>query len=526
MSERPKPLVLAILDGFGVAPPNEGNAITTANTPNFKKFITEYPAMTLLSSGNEVGLRFGEMGNSEVGHLNIGAGRVYYQTFPRINNEIASGEFFQKQAFLDACKHAKKNGSKLHIMGILSPGNVHGSQDHCYALLDLAKRQGVEKVYVHAFLDGRDTVYNTAKDFIIKLQEKMKELGVGELASLCGRYFAMDRDNRWERIEKAYRAVAEGISEQYFKNPLEAVEESYKKEIYDEQFVPVVLGTKEKPIAKVEDGDAVIFFNFRPDRARQITKAFVLPSFQKFERTQIQNLHFVTMTEYEKDLPVIVAYAPVVIENCLAEILSKAGLKQVHIAETEKYAHVTFFLNGTVEDEFENESRVLVSSPKVESYDMAPEMSAPEVTKEVIKAIDSAEYDVILLNFANADMVGHTGNLEATIKAIETIDSCLGKIADHTLAKNGVLLITADHGNAESMVNLQTGEKDKEHSNNPVPFLIIGKNYQGQAGPSGDPPGGDLSLMPPVGMLADVAPTILSILGVDIPPEMTGRALM
>ncbi|PJA89996.1 MAG: phosphoglycerate mutase (2,3-diphosphoglycerate-independent), partial [Candidatus Levybacteria bacterium CG_4_9_14_3_um_filter_36_7] len=278
MSERPKPLVLAILDGFGVAPPNEGNAITTANTPNFKKFITEYPAMTLLSSGNEVGLRFGEMGNSEVGHLNIGAGRVYYQTFPRINNEIASGEFFQKQAFLDACKHAKKNGSKLHIMGILSPGNVHGSQDHCYALLDLAKRQGVEKVYVHAFLDGRDTVYNTAKDFIIKLQEKMKELGVGELASLCGRYFAMDRDNRWERIEKAYRAVAEGISEQYFKNPLEAVEESYKKEIYDEQFVPVVLGTKEKPIAKVEDGDAVIFFNFRPDRARQITKAFVLPS--------------------------------------------------------------------------------------------------------------------------------------------------------------------------------------------------------------------------------------------------------
>lgn len=523
---RPKPLVLAILDGFGVAPPGEGNAIHMARTPNFDNFVQHYPAMTLLSSGNEVGLRFGEMGNSEVGHLNIGAGRVYYQTLPRINNEIASGIFQQNKALLGAMQHAKKNRSKLHIMGIMSAGNVHGAQDHCDALLDMAKAHGIKQVYIHAFTDGRDAVYNSGKDFIERLQNKLSEIGIGRIATVSGRHFAMDRDNRWERIQKAYNAMANGQSTRYYKDPLEALDASYAEEVFDEEFEPTVIGQAGAVTAKIDDNDAVIFFNFRPDRARQITKAFVLPGFNKFERKEIQNLYFATMTEYEKDLPVMVAYPPIVVQNGLAETISKAGLKQVHAAETEKYAHVTFFLNGTVEDEFENEDRILIPSPKVSSYDQAPEMSAPEITKEVIRVIQEDQHDVIILNFANADMVGHTGNLEATIKAVETLDACVGKIAEYTMAKDGVMLITADHGNAESMVNLQTGDKDKEHSNNPVPFYILGKQYLGQAGPAGDPPGGDLSLLPPVGMLADVAPTVLSMLEVPIPPEMTGRALM
>ncbi|MCB9798425.1 2,3-bisphosphoglycerate-independent phosphoglycerate mutase [Candidatus Nomurabacteria bacterium] len=523
---RPKPLVLAILDGFGVAPPGDGNAIYVAKTPNFDNFVAHYPAMTLLSSGNEVGLRFGEMGNSEVGHLNIGAGRVYYQTLPRINNEISSGEFAQNKALLGAMEHAKTNGSKLHIMGIMSAGNVHGAQDHCDALLDMAKANGVKDVFVHAFTDGRDAVYNSGKDFIGRLQNKLSEIGLGKIATLSGRHFAMDRDNRWERVQKAYDAMVFGRASSYFSDPLAALDASYVKEIYDEEFEPVVIGTQGQPLATIDDNDAVIFFNFRPDRAREITKAIVLPGFSKFETKKIQNLYFASMTEYEKELPVSVAYPPVVVQNCLAEVISKAGLRQAHVAETEKYAHVTFFLNGTVEDEFENEDRVLVPSPKVSSYDQAPEMSAPEITKEVIKLIQGGQHDVIIVNFANADMVGHTGDLQATIRAIETLDGCLGQIAEYTLAKDGVLLITADHGNAESMVNLQTGDRDKEHSNNPVPFYVIGKNYVGQAGPSGDAPGGDLSLMPPVGMLADVAPTVLSMLEIPIPPEMTGRALM
>lgn len=523
---RPKPLVLAILDGWGVAPAGDGNAITRAALPNFQKFIHEYPVMTLAASGNEVGLSFGEMGNSEVGHLNIGAGRVYYQTFPRINKSIADGSFLENKAFTDAAAHVKNNKSSLHLIGLVSSGNVHASQDHLYALLQFAKQQKIKNVFVHAVLDGRDTIYNTGADFIKKLQDVMKETGVGEIATLSGRFYAMDRDNRWDRVQKAYDAMVKGVADTYCKDPVEAIEASYTKKVYDEEFVPVVIGKEGSPTAVVAPGDAVIFFNFRPDRARQLTEAFVLPSFAKFERPYINNLCFVTMTEYEKEIPVTVAFPPNVVHNCLAEVLGAAGLTQFHIAETEKYAHITFFLNGTIEDPFPGEERQIVPSPRVSSYDQAPEMSAAEITKEVNKQIDAGTYDVILLNFANADMVAHTGNVLATVKGCEAVDKALGQIAEHTLAHGGALLITADHGNGEEVANLQTGEIDKEHSTNPVPLMIISNDVHGQTGPAGDPPDGDLSLLHPVGMLADVAPTILKMLEIPQPPEMTGRALV
>lgn len=523
---RPKPLVLAILDGWGVAPDNEGNAITRANTPNMDRFVREYPAMTLYASGNEVGLQYGEMGNSEVGHLNIGAGRVYYQTFPRINKHIADGTFFENTALRDAVEHVKKNKSALHIIGLMGPGNVHASQEHCYALLELAKKHKVKDVFVHAILDGRDAMFNSGIDFIRQLQAKMKELKVGEIASLSGRYWVMDRDNRWERVEKAYRAMVDGVADSYAKDPIEAIEASYAKKVYDEEFVPVVIGKEGKPVGQIKEKDAAIFFNFRPDRARQLTQAFVLPAFAKFEREPVKNLFFVTMTEYEKEIPVAVAYPPIVVQNCLAEAISNAELTQYHIAETEKYAHITFFLNGTIEDPFPGEERKIISSPKVSSYVEAPDMAANEITKEVARVIDEGEFDVIMLNFANADMVGHTGDMAATVRGVEVVDKCLGIIAQHALVHDGMLLITADHGNGEEVMNIQTGKMDKEHSTNPVPFIIIGNAYQGKAGPAGDPPEGDLSLMHPVGMLADVAPTVLKLLEIEQPPEMSGRALI
>ncbi len=523
---KPKPLVLAILDGWGVAPPSEGNAIMHAKTPAMDSFLREYPCMTLFASGAEVGLSFGEMGNSEVGHLNIGAGRVYYQTLPRIDHAIVDRTFHTNSAFVQAAEHVKKNNSRLHLIGLVSHGNVHASQDHLHELLAFAKQQDLDEVYIHAILDGRDASRDSGATFIEELQGVMKKHKVGEIATLCGRYYAMDRDNRWDRIEKAYLAMAQGIGQAYAKDPLDAITESYKNNVFDEEFLPTVIGKEGKPTTVIADGDAVIFFNFRPDRARQLTKAFVLPAFEKFERHYIENLFFVTMTEYEKETPVVVAYPPNVVVNSLAEVVSKAGLKQFHIAETEKYAHITFFLNGTIEDEFPKEDRAIIPSPQVATYDQAPAMSAYEITKEVIRVIDGEEYDCIFLNFANPDMVGHTGNLKATIEAIEIVDECLQKIADHTLAKNGVLVVTADHGNAEEVTNVQTGAMDKEHSTNPVPLIIIGNQYRGLAGPAGDPPNGDLSLMPPVGMLSDVAPTILRLLEIEQPPEMTGRPLV
>ncbi|PJA45927.1 2,3-bisphosphoglycerate-independent phosphoglycerate mutase [Candidatus Uhrbacteria bacterium CG_4_9_14_3_um_filter_50_9] len=519
------PTVLVVIDGFGVAPDGEGNAIKRANTPNFDRFVRTYPAMTLRASGEEVGLSWGEMGNSEVGHLAIGAGRVYYQMFPRINRAMAAGEFATNEALLHAVEHVKKNNSRLHLIGMVSQGRVHSMDEHCHALLESAKAQGVNEVYVQAITDGRDTVYNAGIDFLTTLQAKMDELGVGKIASLSGRYFAMDRDNRWDRIQKAYNAMVLGEGEQA-ENALEALKASYQKEVYDEEFVPTVITEGGQPVGLVQANDAVIFFNFRPDRMRQLAKVFVLPDFDGFNRTKVENLFSVTMAEYEKGLPVEVAFPPERIEQCLAQVISEAGLKQLHIAETEKYAHVTFFLNGTKEDPFPGEERVIIPSPKVAAYNEAPEMSAKALTDRVLKEMQANTFDFIVMNFANPDMVGHTGDFEAAKIAVETVDEALGKIAEATLVRGGVMFVTADHGNAEELKNLRTGDINKEHATNPVPFLMIGKQYEGQPSISGEVPDGDLSLVPPIGMLADVAPTVLAVMGLEQPAEMTGQPLV
>ncbi len=520
-----KPTVLVIIDGFGVAPAGDGNAIQQASTPNFDRFVRSYPAMTIRAAGEEVGLSWGEMGNSEVGHLGIGAGRVYYQMFPRINRDIVAGDFFQNQSLIHAMEHAKYYKSRLHLIGMVSKGRVHSMDEHCVALLEMAKQQGVSDVLIQAVLDGRDTVYNAGIDFITDLQSKIGEIGIGKIASLSGRFYAMDRDNRWDRTGKAYNAMVLGQGE-VATDPLEAIRASYKQEVYDEEFVPVVMTENGQPVGTVQDNDAVIFFNFRPDRMRQLTKAFVMPEFGGFERQKLQNIFPVTMAEYEKGLPVEVAYPPTVVEQPLAQVLSEAGKTQLHIAETEKYAHVTFFLNGTTEEPFVGEDRVIIPSPKVATYDQAPEMSAKLVADRVLKELGENKYDFIVMNFANPDMVGHTGDFEATKKGIETVDGCIGKIAEAVLARNGTMLITADHGNAEELKNLRTGDINKEHATNPVPFVIISNQFQGQPSISGEVPEGDLSLMPPVGMLADVAPTVLQIMGVAQPPEMTGMPLL
>lgn len=525
-NQRPKPVVLAILDGWGIAPDSDGNAITRAEIPNFKKCISTYPSMSIRASGDEVGLSWGEMGNSEVGHSTLGAGHVFYQMFPRINKAIESGMFFENEVFMQAAEHVKKRKSTLHLMGIVSVGRVHGMDAHLHALLEFAKKQKIKHVAVHAILDGRDTVYNSGIDFMTTLVGKMKELKVGKIATIAGRYYAMDRDNRWDRTEKAYRAITAGESVERFTDPLEAIKASYAKEVFDEEFVPTVIEEKGEPVATVREGDAMIFFNFRPDRARQITQAFVVPEFDTFARVLTPDLFFATMAEYEKGLPVHVAFSPEIVTMPLARVISEAGLKQFHIAETEKYAHVTHFFNGRREEPFAGEERAIIPSPSVATYDLKPEMSAYEITKRVIKEIDMGMYDFIVMNFANPDMVAHTGKFAETKKAVEVTDECVGKILESILLKDGVLLITADHGNAEEIQNLQTGDMDKEHSTNPVPFIIAGKAFVGVASPAGEIPEGDLSLVPPVGMLADVAPTILKIMNIPQPPEMTGQPLL
>jgi 2,3-bisphosphoglycerate-independent phosphoglycerate mutase len=522
---RPRPVVLVVLDGFGIAPAGNGNAITEAKMPVFKHLVDTYPAMTVHASGGAVGLPWGEMGNSEVGHLTIGAGRIFYQSLPRINLAIETGDFYTNAMLKKAFEHARTSGGAIHLMGLVSEGNVHASLEHLTALLDMCQREKAKNVFLHAFLDGRDAIYNSGKGFLTQVQTKMSELGLGMIASLSGRYYAMDRDNRWDRVQKAYDAIVNGTGE-LAETWEAAVDASYAKSVFDEQFVPTVIAPQGKALATVKEHDSVIFFNFRPDRARELTKAFVLPGFDKFPRTAFQDLEFVTFTEYEKDLPVDVAWPPQVIDQCLAKVVSDAGLRQLHIAETEKYAHVTFFLNGMREEEFPGEDRVIIPSPRVSSYDQQPEMSAPQITDRVVKEIANGQYDFIALNFANPDMVGHTGNEPATIKAIETVDTCIGQIVTAALAVGGAVVITADHGNAEEVKNLVTGDIDKEHSTNPVPLLIIAKDLEGIRAPSGDVVGGDLSLNPPVGMLADVAPTILHMLGLTIPPDMTGQSLI
>lgn len=523
MSDRPKPVVLIMCDGLGIAPDTEGNAVSRAELHVIPELIQRYPTMTLRASGEEVGLSWGEMGNSEVGHLTAGAGKVLYQSLPRIDRSIESGDFFENQVLKEAMTLVKQCGGKLHLMGILSPGRVHGMNSHAHALLDLAKREGVSEVFVHAFLDGRDMLYNSAVDFVKELEETMKRIGVGKLATMAGRYYAMDRDNRWDRIQKVYLAMTEGKGE-LAEDPIEALRASYAKEVFDEQFVPTVLTQGGSPVATVGANDVVIFWNFRPDRARELTRAFAVPDFDGFSRTPFSGLHFVTMMEYEAGLPVSVAFPPEKVEMPLARVISEAGLRQLHIAETEKYAHVTFFFNGGKEDPFPGEDRVIIPSPKVASYDEKPEMSASEVTDRVVKEIKENTYDFIVMNYANPDMVSHTGNLEASKRAVEVTDACLGRVIDAVLGRGGVVLITADHGNVEEVINLQTGEMDKEHSTNPIPFIVVGKEFEGKTGPQGIVT--DLSLLSPVGMLSDVAPTVLSIMGLPVPPEMTGAPLL
>ena len=523
---RPKPVVLIILDGWGTSQPSRANAISLANTPHFDEWINTYPAMSLQAAGEAVGLSWGEMGNSEVGHLSLGSGKIIYQNLPRITRSISDGTFFKNKAFLKAIRHAKTQKGALHLMGLLSSGGIHSYHEHLYALLELAKNQKITKVFVHIFLDGRDTEFNSGKRFVSQLTKKLKTIGVGKIATISGRYYAMDRDNNWSRIEKTYSAMVAGESEHAFKDPLRAIESSYKNKIFDEEFVPTVITEENKPVATVSDGDSIIFFNFRADRARQLTKAFVLPGFEKFTRPKgyLKDLFYVAMTEYEKDIPFEVAFPLEVVNSPLAKVISLAGLRQLHIAETEKYAHVTFFFNGGKEVTFTGEDRVIIPSPRIPSYDQKPEMSSPEVTERVVREINSDQYDFIVVNYANADMVGHTGNLKATVSAIETLDGLMGQVVEVAQAKKGVVLITADHGNAEKLYNLQTGEMVKEHSKSPVPFIVIGEQFKDKI--SAGAAGKDLYQMTASGVLADVAPTILKIMGLKKPAEMTGRSLI
>ena len=524
-AQKSLPAVLLILDGFGIAPSEDGNAISLAKTPVLDRIIRLYPSMTLRASGEEVGLQWGEMGNSEVGHLTIGTGRVNYQLLPRINRSILNGSFYHLEGLMQAVTHVKTHGSRLHLMGLLSDGDVHASAQHLHALLEFASQQKVKEVFVHVFLDGRDTLYNAGVDHVEELQAKMHSLGVGRIASFAGRYYAMDRDHRWDRTKKAYDAIVLGQGEST-ENVVETIRDSYAKDVFDEQMLPTVVQEEGKPIGHVQDGDAIICFNFRSDRMRQLVQAFSFPEFDRFERTPLQNVPITSMASYGKQFPTTPLFVSEIAANCLAQVLSEQGLKQLHIAETEKYAHITYFLNGKEEYPFPQEDRELIPSPRVASYDQTPAMSTQKITSKIVKDLRNKKHDVILANLACADMVAHTGNLEATIQSIEAIDESLGKIVEATLAKEGVVFVVADHGNAEELVKTRTQGIDKEHSTNPVPFLVIGKRFEGQTAATGEVPEGDLSLLSPVGELADVAPTILSLLGIPQPSEMIGHSLL
>jgi 2,3-bisphosphoglycerate-independent phosphoglycerate mutase len=527
-NKRPRPTMLIIMDGWGVTKPGDGNAVSKASTPFFNELLEKYPSMTLNAFGESVGLPAGIMGNSEVGHLNLGAGRVVYQDIMKINKAIEDGSFYKNKALSGAVKYAKDHNSSLHIMGLVSDGQVHSSNQHLYALLELAKRRSIRNVYVHCFLDGRDTGYKDGAGFVAELEKKMTKLGVGKVASVCGRYYAMDRDNHWERTIQAYAAIVEGKGPKR-QSAVTAINDGYDHKNYDEEFIPtVIVDADKKPIATIKDNDAVIFFNYRADRARQITKALVLPELEKMERVIFpKDLFFAAFTEYEKGLPIEVAFPKGKLTNTLATVLAENNLKQFHIAETEKYAHVTYFFNGGNEGCNKGEDHAIIPSPRVASYDLEPQMSAGLITERVIKEIEDEKYDFILINFANADMVGHTGNMAAGMKAIETVDYCLKKIMTALLKKDGVALITADHGNAEEMLDLKTNTIIKEHSINPVPLIFVGQIFEGHKLNEGkEIIGSDLSMLAPSGALCDVAPTILKIMRLDKPAEMTGQSLI
>ena len=499
------PTTLIIMDGFGLTNGVVGNAIRAASTPRLDQFFQEYAHTTLRASGLDVGLPDGQMGNSEVGHTNIGAGRVVFQDLPRITKAIRDGSFFENPAYNHAMDACLEKGTALHLMGLLSDGGVHSHLDHLFALLEMAKRKGLEKVYIHAFLDGRDVSPTSGADFVARTVEQCRSIGVGKIATVMGRYYAMDRDKRWDRVEMAYDAMVYGEGSTFNPVPVAAVKDSYAAGVTDEFVEPVVCDRD----GTISDNDSVIFFNFRPDRAREITRSLVDPEFDGFTR-QFFPLTFVCNTEYDASMPnVEVAFPRVSVANGLGEYLSQMGLTQLRIAETEKYAHVTFFFNGGTETVFPGEDRVLVPSPKVATYDLQPEMSAVEVTDKCVERIESGAYDVIILNFANCDMVGHTGVYEAAVKAVETVDTCVGRVVDATMKMGGIAMITADHGNAEQMEE-PDGSPMTAHTTNPVPFILCGAGTELRAD----------------GRLADIAPTILDVMGLACPPEMDGKTLI
>ena len=507
-----KPTVLMILDGFGISEEHEGNAVYLGKTPVIDALKKEYPFVQGYASGLAVGLPDGQMGNSEVGHMNMGAGRIVYQDLTRITKDIEDGAFFENKALLDAVNNAKEKGSALHLMGLVSDGGVHSHNTHLYALLELAKRNDLEKVYVHCFMDGRDTPPTSGKGYIQELVEKMKEIGVGKIATISGRYYAMDRDNRWDRVEKAYRAItaAEGNEAE---DPIEAMEASYRADVTDEFIVPTVIKENKKPTAVIKKDDSIIFFNFRPDRARELSRTFCCEDFDGFERGERIATKYVCFTEYDVTIPnKEIAFEKVKLTNTFGEYLASQGKKQVRIAETEKYAHVTFFFNGGVEAPNEGEDRILVPSPKVPTYDMQPEMSANEVCDKLCEAIRSEKYDVIIINFANPDMVGHTGVPEAAIKAVETVDSCVGRAVEALKEVDGQMFLCADHGNAEELIDPKTKEPFTAHTTNPVPFILI------NADPSYKLAEG--------GKLCDIVPTLLDLMDMEQPAEMTGHSLL
>ena len=508
-----KPVVLMVLDGYGLNEKTEGNAIAMANTPVMDKLMAEYPFVKGNASGLAVGLPDGQMGNSEVGHMNIGAGRIIYQDLTRITKDIEDGTFFENKVLLQAIENCKKNNSDLHLWGLLSDGGVHSHNSHLYGLLEMAKKNGLENVYVHAFLDGRDTPPASGKDYVQQLEDKMKEIGVGKIASLSGRYYAMDRDNNWDRVKLAYDSLVTGEGVKAT-DAVKAVEDSYANDKTDEFVLPTVITDENgQPLSLVKDGDSVIFFNFRPDRAREITRAFCDDKFTGFERDFLK-LTYVCFKDYDETIPnKLVAFEKEENKNTFGEFLAAHGKKQLRLAETEKYAHVTFFFNGGVEDPNVDEFRLLVNSPKdVATYDLKPEMSAPEVGMDLVEAIKSDKYDVIVINFANPDMVGHTGVIPAAVKAVERVDSLVGDAVQAVKDVDGVLFICADHGNAEKMIDYETGAPHTAHTTNPVPFILV------NADPSWKLREG--------GCLADIAPTLIEVMGMEQPKEMTGKSLI
>ncbi len=507
----PKPVALIILDGFGLRDDVTGNAVAQAKKPNYDRYMATYPHTTLTAAGEAVGLPDGQMGNSEVGHLNIGAGRIVYQDLTRITKSIRDGEFYDNETLLGAVRYAKANSKKLHLYGLLSDGGVHSHIAHLFALLELAKKEEFNEVFIHAFLDGRDVSPDSAKGYLEQLQAKIEEVGVGRIATVQGRYYAMDRDKRWERVEKSYRAMVYGEGPQYH-DPIQAVVESYEKSVYDEFVMPtVIVGADNKPVGLVESEDAVIFFNFRPDRAIQLSQVFTNEDFRGFERGEgcPKNLYFVCLTLFSETVGGYVAYSPKNLDNTLGEVLAQNGKTQLRTAETEKYPHVTFFFSGGRDHELPGETRVLINSPKVATYDLKPEMSAYELAESTVREIESDKHDAIILNFANPDMVGHSGMLEPTIKAVEATDECLGKVVEAVLAKGGVCIITADHGNAD-MVFDENGRPHTAHTTNPVPLIVTKAGATLREG----------------GILADLAPTFLDLIEVSQPAEMTGRTLI